>query len=349
MRSNPREGEAPTTRRSGSALSVPACLLLLPVFSAACASARPSRTTELASQPPARAQFLSLDQAVDSLAQQLLRPPPGPRELRLAVLDLQDLRGATPVLGRYLAERLTTRLSGLGRGYALIERRRLSQALDELEFAQSDLVDPTRARRFGRMAGVDAIVVGTVSALPDRVETDVRVVDLETTRVLVTARVSLASNADVVIMLALLPDTRGRAAAAAPAPPAVPERPPTPATPPTPRLPEWSDHRYRVEIVDARGGGRSVEITLMIRNRQTRPDCLALYDLYGIDDLGYEYIRSRSLGNLELLPDLPRRVTVHLEARGAGGGRSIRLVLRPRSCQSHVQVFEAILGPVPLT
>lgn len=206
----------------------------------------------------------SLDEAVEQLASELERGGPMPAQLRLAVLDMEDLKGATLVLGRYLSERLTTRLWTPG-GAPVIERRRLAQVLDELEFAQSDLVDPTNGRRFGRMAGVSAVVVGTVSVLSDRVEIDARIVDLETTSIVAVARTALAKNADVRAMLVPFPDVQRRWPGQRPAVNAPADTAGAPSAKPVGAV-VWSDQTLRADGIEARRTGDAIRVTFRLTN-----------------------------------------------------------------------------------
>jgi hypothetical protein len=48
----------------------------------------------------------------------------------------------------------------------------------------SDLVDPNKAKQLGKMLGVEAIVVGTVSDLGNVVDVDTRIIDIETNNIL---------------------------------------------------------------------------------------------------------------------------------------------------------------------
>ena len=65
----------------------------------------------VAAQRPAAQQPVSMDQAIEQVGGELANALRGERRLRLAVSDLLDLHGVTTVLGRYVAEPLTTRLS----------------------------------------------------------------------------------------------------------------------------------------------------------------------------------------------------------------------------------------------
>src|SRR2546427_7379801 len=102
---------------------------------------------------PAFAQVMELKDGVERLAAELSKSVPTGRTLRVAVTDFPDLEGVTSNLGRYVAERLTTRLSAQTEKFRVIERRRLGQVLGELNFSMSDLVDPSKAKQLGGMLG----------------------------------------------------------------------------------------------------------------------------------------------------------------------------------------------------
>lgn len=133
--------------------------------------------------PPHLTWAADLKEAVDQLAVQLAKSVPEGRALRVAVIDFPDLQGVTSDLGRYIAERLTTRLSAQTQKFRVIERRRLGQVLGELRFSISDLVDPDKAKQLGKMLGVEAIVVGTVSDLVNMVDVDARIIEIETNNI----------------------------------------------------------------------------------------------------------------------------------------------------------------------
>lgn len=130
---------------------------------------------------------------VDQLAAQLIKGAPEGRQIRVAVADFPDLQNITNDLGRYIANRLTTRLTQSAK-FQVIERQRLSQVLTELRFSMSDLVDPTKAKQLGRMAGVEAIVVGTVSDLGNQVDLDARMIEIETNRMLLGVSTTISRD-----------------------------------------------------------------------------------------------------------------------------------------------------------
>jgi TolB-like protein len=167
---------------------------------------------------------------VEQLASQIAKGAPEGRQLRVAVADFPDLQGMTSELGRFIASRLTTRLAQ-SQKFFVIERQRLGQVLVELKFSMSDLVDPAKAKQLGRMAGVEAIVVGTVSDLGNQVDLDARMIEIETNRMLLGATVTISKDQVVKDML-----ERGRLEPLISQP--IPGTPPAVGTVPVPAPPE---------------------------------------------------------------------------------------------------------------
>lgn len=142
---------------------------------------------------PSLAWTVELKDGIDKLAILLAKGVPEHRRMTVAVTDFPDLRGMTSDLGRFIGERLTTRLSQFPR-FRVIERRRLAQVLAELKFAMSDLVDPTKAKKLGRMLGVEGLVVGTVSDLGSTVDIDARIIEIDTGNVLLGASTNISKD-----------------------------------------------------------------------------------------------------------------------------------------------------------
>lgn len=65
-------------------------------------------------------------------------------------------------LGRALSDVLVDRLVQDGK-FTVIERSQLDKILKEQNFSNSDRADPSTAAKIGKIAGVDAIVIGSVS------------------------------------------------------------------------------------------------------------------------------------------------------------------------------------------
>ena len=234
-----------------------------------------------------------LKEAVEQLSVQLSRSLPEGRTLRLAVTDFPDLQGITSDLGRYIAERLTTRLSVQTQKFRVVERRRLTQVLGELGFTMSGLVDPNKAKQLGNMLGVEAIVVGTVSDLGNVVDVDARIIEIETNNIL--PGVTVAINTDNTVRQMI---ERGREM---PAPSAgvSPAGPPSSISLGTVKYQEFS--KFRVEVEGLQVGPRGVTVFLSYVNKTQDELRLmlvgAVFDrTFLIDDAGNRYKYELSSG-----------------------------------------------------
>ena len=70
--------------------------------------------------------------------------------------------GTRQDVGRGVADLLVDRLVTDGR-YSVIERKAIEKIMAEQNFSNSDRVDPTSAAKLGRILGVDAIVIGSIT------------------------------------------------------------------------------------------------------------------------------------------------------------------------------------------
>jgi TolB-like protein len=203
----------------------------------------------------AAAQVADLKDGVERLAGQLAQSVPTGRVVRVVVTDFPDLQGVTSNLGRYIAERLTTRLSAQQKTFRVIERRRLAQVLSELKFGMSDLVDPAKAKQLGQLLGAEAIVVGTVSDLGNVVDLDARIIEIETSNILPGVSAVISKDETVRRMI-----DEGRAAPTDSPPSAPPSTGSTvgQARPAARPLGQFTHKCFKVELLDVSVSGSSV-------------------------------------------------------------------------------------------
>ncbi len=229
---------------------------------------------------------------VEQLADRIAKAAPEGKQLRVAVADFPDLQGVTSDLGRYIASRLTTRLAQNREKFFVVERQRLNQVLAELKFSMSDLVDPAKAKQLGKMVGVEAIVVGTVSDLGNQVDIDARMIEIETNRLLLGATVTISKDPTVTALL-----ERGRVAVVtAPSPP---EQPPQVAVAPAPQpkaLRRFEQAGFVIEFKGCKLSGGTVTCDLTVTNMTEDLREFKLWAHYYdppsllYDDLGNEYL-----------------------------------------------------------
>jgi curli biogenesis system outer membrane secretion channel CsgG len=93
------------------------------------------------------------------------------KKKRVAVMDFDygtvqsyvyGIYGSNQDVGKGISDLLVQRLVQDGR-YSVIERKALDKILGEQNFANSDRADATTAAKIGRVLGVDAIIIGSVT------------------------------------------------------------------------------------------------------------------------------------------------------------------------------------------
>ena len=110
--------------------------------------------------------------AIAQTAPQSSAPAPAAgRKKRVAVFDFDygtvhsgvaAIFGQDVDVGKGISDLLVNYLVKDG-GYSVIERKALDKILAEQNFSNSDRANPTSAARIGKMLGVDAIIVGSIT------------------------------------------------------------------------------------------------------------------------------------------------------------------------------------------
>lgn len=99
---------------------------------------------------------------------------------KVAVVDFTDLSGEVTLLGRFIAEEFSVALAGAGKGFQVIDRTHLKTILQEHKLATTGIIDPQTARQLGKIAGVEALVTGTLTPFGDNVRIAVKILDTNT-------------------------------------------------------------------------------------------------------------------------------------------------------------------------
>jgi curli biogenesis system outer membrane secretion channel CsgG len=95
----------------------------------------------------------------------------GQQKKRIAILDFEygtvssgvaQIFGTNVDIGKGIADRLVEKLVNGGK-YSVIERKALDKILKEQNFQNSDRADASTAAKLGRVLGVDAILIGSIT------------------------------------------------------------------------------------------------------------------------------------------------------------------------------------------
>jgi len=103
---------------------------------------------------------------------------------KIAVVDFTDLQGDVTELGRFVAEEFSVALAGAGKGFKVVDRTHLKSIIKENKLSATGLIDPETARKLGKIAGVDALITGTLTPLGDSVRITVKILDSSTAEVI---------------------------------------------------------------------------------------------------------------------------------------------------------------------
>lgn len=106
------------------------------------------------------------------------------KKAKIAVVDFTNLRGDVTELGRFVAEEFSVALAGAGKGFKVVDRTHLKSIIKENKLSATGLIDPDTARQLGRIAGVDALITGTLTPLGDSVRIAVKILDTSTAEVI---------------------------------------------------------------------------------------------------------------------------------------------------------------------
>ena len=98
---------------------------------------------------------------------------------KIAVVDFTDLQGNVTELGRFHAEILSVALAGRNQGFTVVDRTHLKSIIAEHKLSASGLIDPGTARKLEKIAGVDALITGTITPFGETVNISAKVLDTE--------------------------------------------------------------------------------------------------------------------------------------------------------------------------
>ena len=112
----------------------------------------------------------------------------------IAVVDFTDLQGNVTELGRFLAEELSVDLTMSAKNFEVIDRNHLKSILTEHKLSMSGLVDPNTVKKLGQIAGVDAIITGSVTPFGDSIRISCKVIATDTARMITAAKGDIAKT-----------------------------------------------------------------------------------------------------------------------------------------------------------
>ena len=115
----------------------------------------------------------------------------------VAVVDFTDLEGNVTQLGRFIAEELSGALAEKGQGFEVVNRSNLRMILKEHKLFATGVIDQQSAMRLGEIAGVQALVTGTITPFTENIRLSVNVLDINTAKVIDNRREKIPRTQDI--------------------------------------------------------------------------------------------------------------------------------------------------------
>jgi len=139
--------------------------------------------------------------SINTMASDLARALTVGKPMRVAVVDFTDLNSTVTLLGKHFAQEFEIDLATSSFKVDLVNRSRLQQIIKEQKLNTTGLIDPDTARQLGKFAGVEALIVGTVTPLDETVRLDVEAIDTEDARVLAATSRNILKTRDIRLLL----------------------------------------------------------------------------------------------------------------------------------------------------
>lgn len=137
---------------------------------------------------------LAYEQEINSLSTAMAEKIVTAGKKTVAVVDFTDLQGNVTELGRFLAEEFSVAIAGTSKGFEVVDRTHLKSILAEHKLSATGLIDPQTARKLGQIAGVDAIITGTITPFGDSIRVSVKVLDTATAKVISASTGNIAKT-----------------------------------------------------------------------------------------------------------------------------------------------------------
>lgn len=205
---------------------------------------------------------------------------------RIAVVDFTDLQGNVTELGRFLAEEFSVALAGAGKGFEVVDRTHLKSIIAEHKLSATGIIDPQTARKLGQIAGVEALITGTITPFGDSVRLSAKILDTATAKVIGASTANIAKTKAIEELLARGIESVADTATSTGTTTLLPPRPKT--------LSRVEVADFTFEARECRIRGQKVLCTIAVVNNDPKVRRLQVYlrnpgQSILVDDLGNQY------------------------------------------------------------
>jgi hypothetical protein len=136
------------------------------------------------------------EQEIQNVSSKLGRSLAAKGYKKVAVSDFTDLEGRPTELGRFIAEQLSVELVNAP-GISVMDRAHLKSILAEHKLSAEGLVNPETAKKLGQFAGVDALIIGTITPLDESMVVTIKAISTETAEIAAAASVTIQKTKEL--------------------------------------------------------------------------------------------------------------------------------------------------------
>jgi len=147
------------------------------------------------------AQSEALDREIASIVSDLATKMATKTAIKnVAIADFTKLDGSPTELGKYLAEQFSDVMVNANTTFSIVDRGRLNYLLKEAGLDAKGLLDPNSVAKLGKLKGIDAIVIGTMTSVGENLNVNVKALNLETAVILASAKGSLRRTPSIIAL-----------------------------------------------------------------------------------------------------------------------------------------------------
>ena len=129
----------------------------------------------------------------------------------IAAVDFKDLQGKVTDLGKFLAEEISVNLAMQDKKISMADRANLKRIMEEHKLTEEGLVNPDNAKKLGQLAGLDAIMFGTVTPFDNSYRLNIKVITTDTGKIVAAARGSFTKTETLDTLAGSKTDSSARA------------------------------------------------------------------------------------------------------------------------------------------
>jgi len=132
-----------------------------------------------------------INRELEDIANRLTTKIAATGKTSIAIADLTDLQGVVHQLGRFISEEVSINLILAAPKFTVIDRNHLRTILREQKLSMSGLMDPKNQKKLGKILGVDALLLGSITPFGEIYRITFKVVATDTAQVVAADRGSI--------------------------------------------------------------------------------------------------------------------------------------------------------------